>query len=142
MCRFNSKELSCSISFEKDKYWFFSLSHFYLFCKNSNRRLKFNDTGFLSFVSKKEVRHGYRRGGGHVFFAKYTLNLYTLNLSYILILKYPIFLYNFGQKWLDTLYGWKIAHLAINNNHSPTTALTVLYLLQWCKKEGEEVIIH
>ena len=77
---------------------FFSLSDFYLFFKKSNRRLEFNDTGFFSFVSKKEVRHGYRGCGGHVCFAKY-----TLNLSYIFIQKNPIFLYNFGQKWLDTL---------------------------------------
>ena len=79
------KELSCSWngqSFEKDNCWFFSLSDFYLFFKKSNRRLEFNDTGFFSFVSKKEVRHGYRGCGGHVCFAKY-----TLNLSYI----YPIF---------------------------------------------------
>jgi hypothetical protein len=40
-------------------------------------------------------------GGGHVFFANY-----TLILSYIypiFSLKNPIFLYNFCQKWLDTL---------------------------------------
>jgi len=36
--------------------------------------------------------------GGHVFFAKH-----TLNLPYIFIQKNPIFLYKFGQKWLDTL---------------------------------------
>ena len=35
-----------------------------------------------SYVSKKEVLHGYRGGGGHVFFAKYTLNLACI---------YPIF---------------------------------------------------
>jgi hypothetical protein len=35
-----------------------------------------------SYVSKKEVLHGYRGGGGHVFFAKYTLNLDCI---------YPIF---------------------------------------------------
>ena len=44
------------------------------------------------------MRNGYRRGGGHVFFAKY-----TLNLSYIFIQRNPIYLYNFCQKWLDTL---------------------------------------
>jgi hypothetical protein len=60
---------------------FFSVSDFYLFCKKSNRRLEFNDTGFfLSFVSIKEVRNGYKGGGGHVFFAKY-----NINLSYIFI---------------------------------------------------------
>ena len=31
---------------------------------------------FFSFVSKKEVRHSYRGGGGHVFFAKYTLTIF------------------------------------------------------------------
>ena len=38
-------------------------------------------------------------GGGHVFFANY-----TLILSYIFIKTNPIFLYNFCQKWLDTLF--------------------------------------
>ena len=38
------------------------------------------------------MRHGYLGGGGRVFFANY-----TLILSYI----YPIFLYNFRQKWQD-----------------------------------------
>jgi hypothetical protein len=52
----------------------------------------------FSFVNKKEVRHGYMGGGGHVCFANY-----TLYLSYIFIKKNPIFLYNFCQKWLDTL---------------------------------------
>ena len=97
------KELSCSWngqSFEKDKCWFFSLSDFYLFFKKSNRRLEFYDTGFFSFISKKEVRHGYRGCGGHVCFAKYLK--FILYLSYIFIQKNPIFLYNFGQKWLDT----------------------------------------
>ena len=42
----------------------------YLFCKKSNRRLELNDTGFFSFVSKRELKHGYRGGGSHVFFAK------------------------------------------------------------------------
>ena len=37
---------------------------------------------FLSFVSIKEVRNGYKGGGGHVFFAKY-----NINLSYIFIKK-------------------------------------------------------
>ena len=37
---------------------------------------------FSTFVSKKEVMHCYRGGGGHVFLVNY-----TLNLSYI----YPIF---------------------------------------------------
>jgi hypothetical protein len=54
---------------------------------------------FLSFFSIKEVRNGYNGGGDHVFFAKY-----NFNLSYIFIKKNPIFLYNFCQKWLDTLY--------------------------------------
>jgi hypothetical protein len=35
--------------------------------------------------------------------AVYFLLNYTLNLSYIFIPKNPIFLYNFCQKWLDTL---------------------------------------
>jgi len=52
---------------------------------------------FFSFVSKKEVRHGYRGGGYHVFFAKLYLK-FILYLSYIFIQKIPIFLYNFGQK--------------------------------------------
>ena len=52
-----------------------------------------------SFISIKEVRNGYKGGGGHVFFAKY-----NFNLSYIFIKKNLIFLYNFCQKWLDTLY--------------------------------------
>ena len=38
-------------------------------------------------------------GEGHVFLANY-----ALILSYIFILKNPIFLYNFCQKWLDTLF--------------------------------------
>jgi hypothetical protein len=52
-----------------------SNDYFYSFCKKSNRRLGFNDTAFFSFVSKKEVRHGYRRGGGHVFLARNHVNL-------------------------------------------------------------------
>jgi hypothetical protein len=75
----------------------------YLFCKKCNRRLWFNDT--VLFVSMKDVRHGYSGGGGCVFFPKY-----TLNLSYIFIQKNPIFLYNFGQKWLDTLYHITYSH--------------------------------
>ena len=68
-------------SFQKTKCWFFHW--FYLFCKKSNRRLEFNDTGFFfSFVGKKEVQHSYRGGGGHIFYAKF-----TINLPYI----YPIF---------------------------------------------------
>jgi len=51
---------------------FFSLSDFCLFYKKSTRRLEFNYTVFLSFVSKKDVRHGYRGGEDHVFYAKYT----------------------------------------------------------------------
>jgi hypothetical protein len=54
---------------------------------------------FFSFLSKKEVRHCYRGGGGHVFLVNY-----TLYLSYIFMQKNPIFLYNFCQKWLDTLH--------------------------------------
>jgi hypothetical protein len=54
---------------------------------------------FFSFVSKKEARHCYRGGGGHVFLVNY-----TLNLSYIFMQKNPIFLYNFCQKWLKTWY--------------------------------------
>jgi hypothetical protein len=48
------KELSCSCnvqSFERDKCGFF----FTLLV----RRLEFNDTGFFSFVNRKEVRHAY-----------------------------------------------------------------------------------
>jgi hypothetical protein len=46
----------------------------------SNRRLEFNDTVFsLSSVSIKEVRNGYKGGGGH--------ELFLLNISLI----YPIF---------------------------------------------------
>ena len=99
------KELSCTCkvqSFEKDKCWYFSLSDFYLFCEKINRRLESNDTGFMVHLSiKKEVRHGYRGGGGYVFFA-----LYTLNLPYIIFILYfhPIFLLNVGQEWLDTLH--------------------------------------
>ena len=75
----------------------------YLFCKKSNRRLELNDiVFFFSFVSKRELKHGYRGGGGHVFFAKLYLK-FILYLSYIFIQKNPIFLYNFCQKWLDTL---------------------------------------
>jgi len=63
------------------------VSDFYLFCKKSNRRLLVNDTVFLgSFVSIKEVRNGYKRGGGHVFLAKY-----NFNLSYIFIKKKSYF---------------------------------------------------
>ena len=70
---------------------FFSVSDFYLFCKMSNGRLEINVTVFfLSFVSIKEVRNGYKGGGGHAFFAKY-----NFNLSYIFIKTNPIFLYNF-----------------------------------------------
>jgi hypothetical protein len=48
---------------------------FYLFCKKSNRKLLFNDTVFFwSCVSIKEVRNGYKGGGGHVLFAKYNFN--------------------------------------------------------------------
>jgi hypothetical protein len=39
------------------------------------------------------------------FFYKYAINLPYI-LSYIFIPKNPIFLYNFYQKWLDTLYSW------------------------------------
>ena len=51
---------------------------------------------------KRSLRHGYRGGGGHVFFAKYTLNLPSIYPIFS-SKKNPIFLYNFGQKWLDTL---------------------------------------
>ena len=37
------------------------------------------------------------------FFYKYAINLPYI-LSYIFTPKNPIFLYNFYQKWLDTLY--------------------------------------
>jgi hypothetical protein len=40
----------------------------YLFSKKNNRRLEFDDTGFISFIGEKEVRHGYRGGEGHDFF--------------------------------------------------------------------------
>ena len=71
---------------------------FIYFVKKNNRRLEFNDTVFLSFVSIKEARNGYKGSGGHVFFAKY-----NFNLSYIFIKQNPIFQYIFCQKWLDTL---------------------------------------
>jgi hypothetical protein len=48
------------------------------------------------------VWHGYSGGGGHVFFAKYTLNLPYIYPIFSLK-KNPIFLHDFGQKWLDTL---------------------------------------
>ena len=57
---------------------------------------------FFPFGSKKQARHGYKGGEDHVILVKYTLNLpyiYPIFLSKI----NPIFLYNFGQKWLDTL---------------------------------------
>jgi hypothetical protein len=43
-------------------------------------------------VSKKQVQHDYRGGGGHVFFAKYTLHLpyifiNTILFSYIIMVK-------------------------------------------------------
>ena len=46
----------------------------------------------------KRVRYGYRGGRGHIFFAE-------LYLKFILYFhkENPIFLYNFCQKWLDTL---------------------------------------
>ena len=92
----------------------------YLFCKKSNRELEFNDTGFFSFVSKKELKHGYRGGGGHVFFAKLYL-IFILYLFYIFIQKNPIFLYNFCQKWLDSLY-----KRYINDFSAHKTSLTML----------------
>jgi hypothetical protein len=73
---------------------------------------------FSLFVSKKGARHSYRGGGGHVLFTKYTK--YTLNLPYIFIQKNLISLYNFGQKWLDTLHkviGIKRCHHGMNVNH-------------------------
>ena len=102
------KELSCSCkvqSFEKDKCWYFSLSDFYLFYKKINRRLESNDTGFMVHLSiKKEVRHGYRGGGGYVFFALYTLNLPYIIFILFFIQNIPIFLLNVGQEWLETLH--------------------------------------
>ena len=70
----------------------------YLFCKKNNRRLEFNDTGFifghLSLLKGgEELLQGGWTGGGHVFFAKYNFNLS--------IVYFP---YNFCQKWLDTLH--------------------------------------
>jgi hypothetical protein len=62
----------------------------------------------LFFVSKKEVRHGYRRGGGRLYFANLDLNF--LYLSYIFIKKKnPIFLYNFGQ--ILTKVAWRPVNL-------------------------------
>ena len=55
-----------------------------------------------SFISIKEVRNGYKGGGGNVFFAKY-----NFNMSYIFIKQNPIFLYNFCQKRLDTLHSFQ-----------------------------------
>jgi len=91
---------------------FFSVSDFYLFCKKSNRRLLFNNTVFFvffcfwSFVSIKEVRNGYKGGGGHVLFAKY-----NFNWSYIFIKKflfsYIIFVKSGSTpctKWLSPSY--------------------------------------
>ena len=53
-------------------------SFFNLFCKKKIRKLEFNDTVFLSFVSI-ERRCGMPTravdGGGHVLFAKYNFNL-------------------------------------------------------------------
>ena len=47
----------------------------YLFCKKSNRRLEFNDTGFFFICQyKKEVKKCYKGGGlveAMYFFAKY-----------------------------------------------------------------------
>ena len=75
---------------------------------------------FFSFVSKKELKHGYRGGGGHVFFAKLYL-IFILYLFYIFIQKNPIFLYNFCQKWLDSLY-----KRCINDFSAHKTSLTML----------------
>ena len=50
---------------------------------------------FFSFLSKKEVRHCYRGGGGHVFLVNY-----TLNLSYIFMQNNPTFLYIFVRSGL------------------------------------------
>jgi hypothetical protein len=57
---------------------------------------------FFHLSVKKEVRHGYRGGGSHVFFAKLYLK-FILYLSYIFIPKNRIFLFNFGHKWLGKL---------------------------------------
>ena len=47
---------------------------------------------FLSFVSLKEVRNCYKGGGGHVYFAKYNINLFyifikKITFSYISLVK-------------------------------------------------------
>jgi hypothetical protein len=49
--------------------------------------------------------HGHRVSSdqGHVFFAKYILNLPYI-YSIFSFKKNPVLLYNFCQKWLDTVY--------------------------------------
>ena len=102
--------MSCNVqTFETQMLIFFSLSDFYLFCKKSNRRQEFNDIVFFLHLS---VNRKWGMATGEME-AVYFLLIYTLDLSYIFIQEIQgiIFLYNFGQKWLDTLSSsshWKL----------------------------------
>jgi hypothetical protein len=72
----------------------------YLFYKKNNRRLKFDDTVFISFIGEKEMRHGYRGGEGHDFFLLIIPLIYPIFISYIFIQQNPIFLYIFAKSGL------------------------------------------
>ena len=78
----------------------------YLFCKENNKRLEFNDTVvcFFSLVSKKEV---ICMAIGEVeamyFFAKYTLNLphiYPIFSSKEILFSYIIFVKSGLTRWI------------------------------------------
>ena len=82
---------------------------FYLICKKSNRRLLFNDAVcFFFFFIICQYTGGEKWLQGRwrpCIFAKY--NLFILYVHK----KNPIFLYNFCQKWLDTLHKMTISFL-------------------------------
>ena len=87
------KELSwsCNVqSFEIDKCRFFHSLTFIYFLKRAIGDKSLIKLFFFSFVNKNEMRRGYRRSGGHVFFAKYILNLPYIFIKKILF-SYIIF---------------------------------------------------
>ena len=48
----------------------------------------------FSFVSKKEVRHGYMGGGGRVFFVNYTLDIFISGQDWFIPYRFYICIHN------------------------------------------------
>ena len=92
---------------------------------------------FLSFVSIKEARNGYKGSGGHVFFAKYNFNLSKGNVSFyhhlasVNFSHFNLLLSHMNWNLVGSIYGRfsiKIAHFVPIHLQTATTGNSCFWL--------------